>query len=1043
MQQQGVIPNISPHCSVSATSNSTENTQNPRTSHLSTIFDFGREFVRSMDPRYSYHKQDHDCGFKLDFQPREFAKSVISIVSPTANALIRGVDFVNNNKLLAVPVAMVAHIIGTGANPVSQGKIAIKDAATLQQIGKELPINGDYIQTNPIHINGTEFQPIGTTDQPFLGTYDGNGEPISGLTDCLFEKVSCDSSVKNVAITDSEVNIAPGDVDKHRGFVACEAEESASLTNNRLANSTIVTHKKRWGRHPEKGLGGIVGQASGGVRISGSQVDHCKIEAVRKEQTGLVAGIATGDSVISGSKVSGSSVLVKGEDSRASAVVGKASGNVKIESSTLAEITLESSGEGLNAAGVVGYATGNTEVGHTVASKVRVITHYSSADAGVVVGAADERVKVFDSNVDGSSVSTSGRYADAGITAGQATGSVRLTNTTATGCTAVTHRTDGRGYESYNANVGIGLGYGSGNVIVNGTFAESCIVSSNGKVNYAGNAAIGVGRAKENVQIIDTHAVNCTVSTKSARSMGGGGAGKIEGRVQVVNTVTDHLVVSASGEHSQVGFGVGKASGSTSIKRTNATDSDLISNANSGDIGGGAGLLRDNARVDLTTLMNCNILALGSESDAGGGAGNIGDKAQVDKTVVDFSNITTTASDSDAGFAVGQAFGDASITSTRVNNSIAQSYGANANAGGVGELKNKAVLQNTQVYGSAIIAKGENAHTAVGAGFAEKRSRVDGVLSRDNRIITSGKSSHAAVGVGKLSESAKAGNIQAFCSHVEAKGELASAGVGTGMLGDSAELSNIHACGGSVSVRESSYGNANVAAGIAAGGSIANVTACDIQINGKLDNKHCEATSCTDTCLPSATPNPVLQTSQHTTFPSTARPQVLTPNTSPKPTLSPQAVSPDTTPKPALLPQVVSPDTSPKPALSPQGAQTSTSKLMIGENQTVNYSIPDRQARNSMPSDIKEAQTETLSTAGALSLGGLGGITIGGVVVYSAVNVVRGIKEGKTGWDLAKAPFSYAVNDFRSFTRPRPTDADQFELSSTAPLVQGMEEDIA
>ncbi|USE34411.1 hypothetical protein [Endozoicomonas sp. SCSIO W0465] len=932
--QQGAISNSLPRCSMGEASCSTENTQNPKASLLSTIFNCGYEFVRSINPHHGYHQQNDGDGIQFDFQPEVFAKSVIKTVSPSANLLISGLEFINNNRLLAVPMAMMTHIVGSAAHSVSRGPIEINDAATLQQIGKKehLPLNGNYIQTSPIHVTGDEFQAIGSQEQPFLGTYYGNGTTISGLTDCLFDTVSCDGSVKKVVITHSHMNIGEREPNRHRGFIACAAKESAFFTSNQVANSVVTTDKKTWQYPPEQGLGLIVGQASGGVQMSGNQVNNCRIDASRKEQVGLIAGIAEGYSIVSGSNVSGSSVIVKYGGSRASAVVGKALGNVKIESSTLTDINLESSCtshydetcHNQNVGGVAGYASGNTEIRNTVARNVRIITRISYSDAGVIVGKAEENLKVFNSKVDGSSINSFGQ----------------------------------------NANV-----------------------------------AIGVGAAKQKVQITNTHSANCTLSTGSSHSNSGGAAGKIEGRVEVSNTEADHLSISTHGVSSHIGFGAGYSSGDTIIKGANAADSHLISYGRNSDIGGGAGILRDNTRVSHTTLTNCHLLTQGLDSDAGGGAGNIAGNARVDNTTINFSNITTTASDSDAGFSVGQAAGNGFITNTRVNNSTVQSCEANGNAGGAGELTGNAVLQNTQVQDSTIIARGNSAYAAAGAGFAGSDSRVDGVVSKNNYIIGSGRSSHSAVGAGKLSDSAKVENIRAFCSHIEAKGKMASAAVGASVLEDTSQLSNILACGGSVRTLDDGHGNAKVAAASITGDpEIKNVTACHVKINDKLVNKHCEAASCVDACLPNATHNPVLQTSQPATFASK--------------TSSHSALS----------------STSSKPTLSAQAAQTSPFSPVIGEDKTVKHSIPHGLAHKDMPSDFQVPQeTQTLSMEGVIGLGILGGITIGGAVVYGAVNIARAMKNGETGWALAKAPFSYAASDLRSLCRSNGVAQDSFQ----------------
>lgn len=65
-------------------------------------------------------------------------------------------------------------------DPVNPDAQPISTAEDLKAIANDL--DGDYILTNDIDISGENWTPIGTREEPFNGTLDGDGHTISGLT---------------------------------------------------------------------------------------------------------------------------------------------------------------------------------------------------------------------------------------------------------------------------------------------------------------------------------------------------------------------------------------------------------------------------------------------------------------------------------------------------------------------------------------------------------------------------------------------------------------------------------------------------------------------------------------------------------------------------------------------------------------------------------------------------------------------------------------------------------------------------------------------
>lgn len=65
-------------------------------------------------------------------------------------------------------------------DPVNPNAQPISTAEDLKAIVNDL--DGDYVLTNDIDISGENWTPIGTREEPFKGTLDGDGHTISGLT---------------------------------------------------------------------------------------------------------------------------------------------------------------------------------------------------------------------------------------------------------------------------------------------------------------------------------------------------------------------------------------------------------------------------------------------------------------------------------------------------------------------------------------------------------------------------------------------------------------------------------------------------------------------------------------------------------------------------------------------------------------------------------------------------------------------------------------------------------------------------------------------
>ena len=68
----------------------------------------------------------------------------------------------------------------TSVSAFAQTQTKISTEAQLKDIAKNL--NDNYVLTQDITLSDAEWTPIGTRDNPFTGTLDGQGHTIKGLT---------------------------------------------------------------------------------------------------------------------------------------------------------------------------------------------------------------------------------------------------------------------------------------------------------------------------------------------------------------------------------------------------------------------------------------------------------------------------------------------------------------------------------------------------------------------------------------------------------------------------------------------------------------------------------------------------------------------------------------------------------------------------------------------------------------------------------------------------------------------------------------------
>ncbi len=172
--------------------------------------------------------------------------------------------------------------LGAFAADADEGAKHISTAAALQTIQNDL--GGTYVLDNDIDLSSIEnWTPIGASETPFTGTFDGQGHQITGLTvdsdsndQGLFGYVGSGGTVKNVTVSGTVSgrgsNISVGGV---------VGKNSGTIEN--CHNTVAVSGSGTGGSGDSISVGGVVGQNHGGT------IENCS-------NAGKVSGGGSGSS---------------------------------------------------------------------------------------------------------------------------------------------------------------------------------------------------------------------------------------------------------------------------------------------------------------------------------------------------------------------------------------------------------------------------------------------------------------------------------------------------------------------------------------------------------------------------------------------------------------------------------------------------------------------------------------------------------------------------------------------------------------------------
>ena len=561
----------------------------------------------------------------------------------------------------------------------------IRNVDDLRGIGTDSfwTMTSSYTLVNNISFTATDepFSPIGSANDPFTGSFDGNGHTISninidtsqiGRAAGLFGYLSGSAQVFDLTMTGGGVMAG----DRPAGGIAgVTLEGSVAITNCHNSNAIVSAHM----------AGGIVGYVGAGTTI-GNCTNSAAISVTSitgSAYAGGIAGFVTGVSnyvvMISNSSNSGA-VSAYATDSRAGGIAGFArhmaatacdnSGAVRggisfeegstvyvagiagrLESSSLVRCTNSSTG-------TVGITSGanpgtNGSIRYWLGGVAGDMTQGSSIDrcyneaivgasmpvgtsrlyVGGLVGCMYQGTSAIDStnfvSVTGGNESIAGLYVYAGGVTGAATGtsslSVTITNCDVVG-TAVTMTVT-----AANARVGGIVGYGN-YAAITGCDSIATVVGAGGSTTYNVNSASvrsgGIAGYLEN-----STASACTSSGRvSATTLGNDGlprAGGIVGSMVMGTTLTRCAahgdIIASAGARSSGKAYAGGVAGLTEGTISGCTYGSAVTQSRSvtsvGFASGAGGIAGMVGTGSVVGVAHANVVAEYTESVGSGRAG--------------------------------------------------------------------------------------------------------------------------------------------------------------------------------------------------------------------------------------------------------------------------------------------------------------------------------------------------------------------------------------------------------------------------------------
>lgn len=143
------------------------------------------------------------------------------------------IDFYVKNDTVA---ARVKTAMGAEANNTDVYVVA--PVKTAEELSVALQNNADVLLTADLDLSGSAWTPIGTSEAPFSGTFNGNGRTISGLTISGVEEGAFFNYIADGAVIK---NVKFADVDIDGKYVATVAQyaENATIENVKVLSGNV------------------------------------------------------------------------------------------------------------------------------------------------------------------------------------------------------------------------------------------------------------------------------------------------------------------------------------------------------------------------------------------------------------------------------------------------------------------------------------------------------------------------------------------------------------------------------------------------------------------------------------------------------------------------------------------------------------------------------------------------------------------------------------------------------------------------------------
>jgi len=209
-----------------------------------------------------------------------------------------------------VLVILTVALLASAAVGTVTAQETVSNAQEMNDVRDDL--DGDYVLTDDIDLSGTaNFEPIGDFNDPFTGTFDGNGHSITGLTidrtdefDIgLFGGVGSGGSVKNVSVENVDVDgeqWVGGLVGFNQGDITDSYATGKVVADTRTGglaggNEGSITDSYARGEITSVDIaGGLVGRNVGDIRESHANVSVAGFEGVTARDMGGLVGVNIG-----------------------------------------------------------------------------------------------------------------------------------------------------------------------------------------------------------------------------------------------------------------------------------------------------------------------------------------------------------------------------------------------------------------------------------------------------------------------------------------------------------------------------------------------------------------------------------------------------------------------------------------------------------------------------------------------------------------------------------------------------------------------------